>query len=125
MFIDLKQKQTGIVSDTIYYIIHFWREFEIRKKKVIYISSLIDIAKDFFFLLVNWKMKIKKNALLLTGTFFLFLQAYKIWNWGLKYWYYITIYIYIMHEKIGIRILIEKNLFFILYIYIIIIILCW
>ena len=43
MFVDIEQKQTGITSDTICDTTHFWREFEIREKKVIYFSSLIDI----------------------------------------------------------------------------------
>ena len=53
MFVDLEEKQTGITSDTICDTTHFWREFEIGKKKIIYISLLINITKDFFFLLVN------------------------------------------------------------------------
>ena len=70
MFVNVEQKQTGITPDTICYTTHFWWEFEIGKKKIIYFSSLIDITKDFFFfLLINWKF-FYKNAFSLTGTFF-------------------------------------------------------
>ena len=57
MFVNFEQKQTVITPDIICHTTGFWQEFEIGEKKVLYSSSLNDVTKDFFFLLINWKTK--------------------------------------------------------------------
>ena len=52
---DLEQNETKLISDTICYTTQFWWVCEIGEKKVIYLSSLIDIDKYLFPLLINWK----------------------------------------------------------------------
>ena len=77
MFVDIEQKHTGLASDEISNTILFWQEFEIGENNIIYFSSLIDITKDFLFLLTNWKTKILKNAFPLVGAFSFFFMLVK------------------------------------------------